>query len=475
MNLVFEEEYRENNVSSSIFYAKKNSPSKQSLLINLNQDSTESLLLTEPNNQKNVDPKESESNHKSEQVESQTKTRIKKTDTSGEEKKRKPKLKHNLLSYYYPEIPKLEKLPSTKKLPNKRKSQQSPTKLLLKSALKETKKRIEVKSNKKETKKRESSKKKKKHKILKKFKVIKLNEFVSHKKYTVQIEPNRNQNPEPKKPNYIKSNEENTSPINEHPVIDDTHFPFTSLTEWLIWHKNYPELEYVRETHDLDEVPDDSDEIFWVNILNEPEFFNTSWKMAGTIVEDINALKFKGSPNLVPDWDMDQEYTDGFFPFFRDVFQILKYNPNGIQNYRYPILLFALKGLLLLELVTLDPVSNRWFSKGSSEEMNNRLKELDSFVSHQRTHKEYQKIIRSYKANTVTTNWSSGIISFDLLVMKSLFLSTFFETTMKEEDKIKIIKEEDFSIRIFEQLKEIQFLDRQRIGSVLKKLVPSTT
>lgn len=470
-----EEEYREFNVSSSIFYAKKNSPSKQSLLINLNQDSTESLQRIEPNNQKNVDPKESKSNHRSEQVESKTKTRIKKTNTSREEKKRKPKLKHNLLSHYYPEIPKPEKRPSTKKTSTKRKSQQSPTKLLLKSALKETKKRIEVKSNKKEPKKLGSRKKKRKHKTLKKLKVIELNEFVSHKKYTLQIEPNRNQNPKPEIPIYTKSNEEKTSQINEHPVIDDIHFPFTSLTEWLIWHKNYPELEYVRETHDLDEVPDDSDEIFWVNIMNEPEFFNTSWKMAGTIIEDINALKFKGNPNLVPDWDMDQEYTDGFFPFFRDVFQILKYNSNGIRNYRYPILLFALKGLLLLELVTLDPVSNRWFSKGSFEDMNNRLKELDSFVSHQRTQKEYQKIIRSYKANTVTSNWYSGIISFDLLVMKSLFLSTFFEAIMKEEDKIKIIKEEDYSKLIFEQLKEIQFLDRQRINSVLKNLIPSTT
>ena len=231
----------------------------------------------------------------------------------------------------------------------------------------------------------------------------------------------------------------------------------------------------MRETHDLDEVPDDSDEIFWVNIMNEPEFFNTSWKMAGTIVEDVNALKFKGNQNLVPDWEMDREYTDGFFTFFRDMFRILKYNPNGIRNYRYPILLFALKGLLLLELVTLDSTSNRWFSKGSFEDLNNRLKELDSFVSHQRTHQEYQKIIRSYKANTVTTNWYSGIVSFDLLVMKSLFLSTFFETTMKEEDKIKIIKEEDFNMLIFEQLKEIQFLDRQRIESLLKHLISSTT
>ncbi len=472
---MFEEEYREFNVSSSIFYAKKNSSSKQSLLLNLNQDSTKLLPLTELNNQKNVDPKKSENNHKPKQEETKNKTRIKKINSSREEKKAKPKLKHNILSHYYPEISKPEKRPSTTKLSTKRKSKQSPTKLLLKSALKETKKRIEVKSNKKEPKKLGSRKKKRKYKILNKFKVIKLNEFVSLKKYTLQIEPNRNQNPEPEKRIYIKGNAEKTSLINEHPIIDDTHFPFTSLTEWLIWHKNYPELEYVREIHDLDEVPDDSDEIFWVNIMNEPEFFNTSWKMAGTIVEDINNLKFKGNPNLVPDWDMDQEYTDGFFTFFRDVFQILKYNPNGIRNYRYPILLFALKGLLLLELVTLDSTSNRWFSKGSFEDMNNRLKELDNFVSHQKTHKEYQKIIRSYKANTVTTNWSSGIISFDLLVMKSLFLSTFFETTMKDEDKIKIIKEEEFNSRIFEQLKEIQFLDRQRIGSVLKKLVPSTT
>lgn len=472
---MYEEEYIENNVSSSIFYAKKNSPSKQSLLINLNQDSTQLHNITKPNNQNNVDQKESENNHKPEQVESKTKTRIKKTDTSREENERKPKLKHNFLSHYYPEISKLEKRLSAKKFSTKRKAQQSPTKLLLKSALKETKKRIEVKSNKKETKKRESSKKKRKQKILKKFKVIELNEFVSHKKYTVQIKPNRIQNPESKKPNYIKSNEKKPSLINEYPIIDDTHFPFTSLTEWLIWHKNYPELEYVRETHDLDEVPDDSDEIFWVNIMNEPEFFNTSWKMAGTIVEDINALKFKGNPNLVPDWDMDQEFTDGFLTFFSDVFQILKYNPNGIRNYRYPILLFALKGLLLLELVTFDSTSNRWFSKGSLKEMNVRLKELDSFVSQQRTHKDYQRIIRSYKANTVTTNWHSGLISFDLLIMKSLFLSTFFKTTTKEEEKISIIKEENFSELIIEQLKEIQFLDRQRIKSVLKHIIPSTT
>ncbi len=86
MNLVFEEEYRENNVSSSIFYAKKNSPSKQSLLLNLNQDSTKLLPLNEPKNQKNVDPKKSENNHKAKQEESKNKTHIKKINSSREEK-----------------------------------------------------------------------------------------------------------------------------------------------------------------------------------------------------------------------------------------------------------------------------------------------------------------------------------------------------------------------------------------------------
>jgi hypothetical protein len=239
------------------------------------------------------------------------------------------------------------------------------------------------------------------------------------------------------------------------------------LSEWLIWHRNYPELAYVREAFDVEEVPDDSDEVYWVNILNEPEFFESSWKIAGLKIEGVNSLKFKGRPDGLPDWDIDQIFTDGFYTYFKDVYTILKQNTDGIQNYRYPILVLALKGLLLMDLAHFDKINNRWFSKGSNEEMSIKLRELDYFMSHQETVEGYQQYLKNSRPKT-TPDWKLGILCFDLVIMRSLFLSAFFKSRLVEETKFNLIKQENLMEILIQKLPKVEFLDRQRVHSLLK-------
>lgn len=59
---------------------------------------------------------------------------------------------------------------------------------------------------------------------------------------------------------------------------------------------------------------------------------------------------------------------------------------------------------------------------------------------------------------------------FDLVIMKSLFLSTFFETKIKEENKLKILKKENLYNKIVKDLKRIQFIDKPRVMALLRKL-----
>jgi hypothetical protein len=97
------------------------------------------------------------------------------------------------------------------------------------------------------------------------------------------------------------------------------------------------------------------------------------------------------------------------------------------------------------------------------------VKELDNFMGQQDTIQEYQRNIELFKSSK-TTDWQDGIVCFDLLMMKSIFLSSFFETKMKEEDKLKILKKEKFYSKIIKDLQKIQFVDKPRVGYLLRKL-----
>ena len=259
-----------------------------------------------------------------------------------------------------------------------------------------------------------------------------------------------------------------------HQLKDTDPFPFTRLAEWLIWHRNYPELAYVREAYDVDEVPDDSDELFWVNMMNEPEFFYSSWKIAGLNIEGVDSLKNKGRPDRLPEWDIDQGLTDGFSTFFKDVFSVLQNYTNGMKNYRFPILSLALKGLVLLDLAYLDINTNRWFSKASNQEMITRIRELDYFMSQQETDEGYQQYLKNSKTETAP-DWKLGILCFDLVIMRSLFLSAFFRSRIAEKTKFDLIKQEGLMEILIKKLPDVEMLDRQRVRSLLKILEPSSS
>ncbi|MHA2039361.1 MAG: hypothetical protein ACW98X_23300, partial [Promethearchaeota archaeon] len=253
------EEYNEATVSSSIFYAKKNTPSKQNLLLQFDQETN---AMTQA-----IDKKAENS---SEIIESSIYVNLKDSGVKGSSKiaskkprevtkAQKPKFIHNVLSQYYPELPESDKSNSKKLRPKKFTTKASPTKLLLTSALKKTKMRIKEKSKKKEPSKPVADKNTLKKSITQlKFTTRRLNDFVSVKRIKIDIKKKPQKIGTPGKP-YNKNKYEQESLVQKVPQINETDpFPFTNLSEWLIWHRNYPELAYVREAFDVEEVPDDS-------------------------------------------------------------------------------------------------------------------------------------------------------------------------------------------------------------------------
>jgi hypothetical protein len=249
------------------------------------------------------------------------------------------------------------------------------------------------------------------------------------------------------------------------PVMGETdQFPFTTLAEWLIWHTNFPELAFVREAYDLDAVPSDSDEIYWINVMNEPEFFNSNWKMAGSIIHDLNQARRQGPPTSIPDFNLDFNLTEGFSTLFMDIYLILTKMPNGLKNHQYPVVQLALKGLFLLDLIFMD--HGKWFAKESEEVVNDRVKELDRFMLLQETEENYKEEVELLFESG---EWQEGIVYFDLLISKSLYLSTFSQTHITEEAKLVGLKKLRNSKKIQIQLNKIEFLDERRVNVLLSK------
>jgi hypothetical protein len=241
-------------------------------------------------------------------------------------------------------------------------------------------------------------------------------------------------------------------------------YPFTNLIEWLIWHQNFPELAYVREAYDLDSVPQDSDEVYWINVMNEPEFFTSNWKVAGSKIYDLERIRTLGPPGGEPEFNMDLIQTEnGFSTLFSDVHMILTKMTDGLKNLRYPILQLALKGLLLLELAYMDE-NLRWFALGSNQDLKTRLSFLDDFIGEQESRVDYEDNIRRLIKTEV---WQTGIITFDLLIMKSMFLSTFSRTRIQEEIKIEILRSNKFQQEVILRLKTVDKLDRLRVKNLI--------
>ncbi|MHA2244732.1 MAG: hypothetical protein ACXADY_07150 [Candidatus Hodarchaeales archaeon] len=448
-------------VSSSIFYAKKNSPEKQKILLNLS-----SIQTSVPNTKHAAFSKELEETPSIEMDTEKISSLEKEKKDNSLPKEKGPIYQPQQLSTYYSEIPPMKEVNSSFKKTQKKEKRKlkSPTRVLLTAALIDTKKRLSTDSKQQSSRKKTIPRKKMTKKDIEKIQeqTIGLNHFVSEK--IVKIKEITKIQPEMK----IQEPDADIQIQQESFLKENDPFPFTNLTEWLIWHQNYPELAFVRETYDLGEVPDDA-EVFWVNVMNDPEFFNTNWQIVGSNV-DIDLIKNQGRPDLKPEWDILSSLTDGFSTFFGDVYQILSQNSQGLQNYRYGILQFALKGLLLLDLAFFK--RQKWFSKGSYGDLMTRLKELDLFISQQSIHAYHQNI----GSLTEKDEWYTGLVSFDLISSQSTFLKEFSKNQLAEDTKIQMIKQEDLNQMIAEKLSMIEKADQIRIRNILRKLeVQGTT
>jgi len=413
-------------VSSSIFYAIKNPPEKQKLLLNVL-----SAQSTTVDRQETPSPNQALVNR---------------------EGKKQINLKPQPLFSFYSEIPSIEVEESPwKNKKVKTTAKTSATRQLLITALEESKERIKAEQKELTLRKRAISKKEMKKRVRKKIQdnTIKLNQFIPEKKVVVQTEKQA-------------SPELNLEPI----FFEDNPFPFTNLSEWLIWHHNYPKLAFVREAYDPEQIPDEDDiEVFWVNIMNDPEFFNPEWRIAGSRI-DIDSIKQQKRPNLVPEWDIMSSYTDGFSLFLEDVYLILPNSPNGLKNYRYPILQFALKGLLLLDLVYYDNQTQKWFRKGRREDLS-RLTRLDRFVSEQDNLSTYR---HNLNIEDIKADWYIGLVCYDLIIIHSSFLKGFSQNQLSEDEKISVLIEEDLNQIVSEKLSIIEVFERVRVRNLRKKL-----
>ncbi|MHA2111512.1 MAG: hypothetical protein ACXAC6_11145 [Candidatus Hodarchaeales archaeon] len=367
------------------------------------------------------------------------------------------KIKPQSLQIFYPEIPPAKEEKSTKKRKTKKHSKSSSrTKQLLLEALNDSKQHLQMKNevkSKKRTKK-SSSKPRMTRKQRKDYELkntISLTRFIPQS-IVITTDP-------------IKTLVRKTD---QNPLLEESDlYPFTNLVEWLIWHQNFPELAYVREAYDLDAVPKDSDEIYWINVMNEPEFFTSNWKIAGSRIYDLEGIKTSGPPGGEPEFNMDLVLTEnGFSTLFSDVYMILTKLPDGLKNLRYPILQLALKGLLLLELAFIDE-NLRWFALGSQKDLKTRLTILDTFMGEQKSKSDYEYSVSNLKdAGT----WQKGILTFDLLIMKSMFLSTFSRTQISEEMKLEILKNNKFHQELISRLKSIAQLDRLRVNKLIQQI-----
>ncbi|MFX1284175.1 MAG: hypothetical protein ACFFB5_10990 [Promethearchaeota archaeon] len=439
-------------VSSSIFYAKRNTLEKQGLLLNLasierhdSSKQTELPALGSPSERSSIG-----NSHLDVEIEE-----------SPSSWKKKIIYKPQPLSTYYSEIPviKKEKKPIKKINKRKRGKKTSPTRQLLTSALLETKERLLTHEKSYLKKKTLSRQEKKKRDLWKRKKqTIELNHFISE----INVRTKEIQAEALMKPDVYQIQQEST-------LKENDPFPFTNLTEWLIWHNNYPELAFVREAYDLEQIPEEGDvEIFWVNVMNDPEFFNPDWRIAGSTI-DLDSIKYQRKSDWKPEWDIMATYTDGFSTFFKDIHQILTQNPQGL-NYRYSILQFALKGLLLLDLAYFDAEKQKWFSKGSFEDLMIRLKELDQFVSQQENVSTYQQ---NLTPSMVKNNWYSGLICFDLLITQSIYLKHFSQNQLTEDEKIHVINQANFRQTILKKLSTLEEMDTTRVRSLQRKLQAS--
>ncbi len=115
------EEYDEAIVSSSIFYARKNTPSKQNFLLSLDQETSEISPNPYKKSESPLDGDKSLTSRERDTDRFEVKTSSKKTKekTKKRIKAQKPKYQHRILSQYYSDLKEPENPPLKKKLTKK--------------------------------------------------------------------------------------------------------------------------------------------------------------------------------------------------------------------------------------------------------------------------------------------------------------------------------------------------------------------
>ncbi|MFX0171098.1 MAG: hypothetical protein ACFE9L_04190 [Candidatus Hodarchaeota archaeon] len=453
-------------VTSSIFYAIKNSLSIQKRLLDFS-----SKITTEISSKRSeIKPKPPSTQDTKFKESFQPKdSRLKKKTTIYQTQS---------LSIFYPEISEIEEKKKNVRGASKQriKTRQSPTRKLNSFTIEEIQK-LSVEKPVEKAKKKRDLKKKKEIKELK-FEnriILSLTDFISEEIVKIDNKPkiisdvdlDTQTNLTP----YEIVQRSGTQTFGDQFLSDSDPFPFTSLAEWLLWHRDYPEYSYVREAFDLDQVPEIPDiEVFWVNTMNEPEFFSQNWRIAGIMIEDINTLKFKGRPEGMPEWQILPSETDGLSIFFEDVYRILLQNPQGVQNYNYPILKFALRGLNLLNLANYDEIKERWFGIGGFEDLIIRLRELDQFISDQTNIGDYQRNVEILFSRS--DEWYLGLVCFDLVSTQSAFLKHLSNQILEfsADEKIKILNKSPFRDRIVRKLTKLKIFDQIDDKRILDQL-----
>ncbi|MHA1228430.1 MAG: hypothetical protein ACTSPV_17000 [Candidatus Hodarchaeales archaeon] len=422
-------------VSSSLFYAIPNPPEKQKAILNYNNPASD----IEDSEVEKLEPS-TISTKKSKAVKQKRINRIR-------NHKNVFKAAPSQLGEFYPGFEIISTIQSKprKKTKSSSKTRKTTTKSMKTGTLdiNKNKSRKEIK---KKSKKKAAVKVKKKKKVSKNSRnVSPLTDFV--KLVPLTIKTNKK----------IQEVQNGSDSIRKTIYTENEPFPFTNLVEWLLWHENYPELAYVREAYSPDDIPDNS-KVYYINLAGQPVFYDHDWRIAGSEIE-LNSLYNRNMPDHA-DWEIFSVATDGLTSLFEDIWQILFQNPVGLDNNRikrYPLVQFALKGLLLLELVLFNPENRRWFSKGTIEDLRLKTNELDSFMTNQATIEDYESLL-----NTTVSDEKllTRLICIDLLFTNSSFLSSTARKLSAEQKITSVKKYDQISDSIKILLKQLLVVDR---------------
>ena len=119
----------------------------------------------------------------------------------------------------------------------------------------------------------------------------------------------------------------------------------------------------------------------------------------------------------------------------------------------------------MVKYIYLD--QNIWFAKKSEDELELRVRRLDEFIEQQISEEDYEENVKMLMA---TNEWQKGIVCFDLLITKSIYLSTFSQTHLTENTKISNLLKNDLQQKMLSILNKVRFMDELRVNAFSAQL-----